>query len=194
MSDHPLVGKPAPSFSLPDANGNTYTLTPGANGVPVALFFYPKSGSFGCTKEACQFRDALAEKDLFKRTKVEIIGISPDPVDKQKAFVEKEKLTYPILSDSNGEARKAYSVGKGILGLVDARVTFVIDSKGVVRDALDATMNYNAHLKFVTKWLDKLEAEDKKANETTADPAPAPAAGGESEVPATTAPAVTASA
>ncbi|OCH91855.1 AhpC-TSA-domain-containing protein [Obba rivulosa] len=193
-SSHPLVGKPAPAISLPDANGNTFTVTPGANGVPIVLFFYPKSGSFGCTKEACQFRDALAEKDLFKRTKVEIVGISPDPVEKQKAFVEKEKLTYPVLSDSNGEARKAYSVGKGLLGFVDARVTFVIDSKGVVRDALDATMNYNAHLKFVTKWLDKLEAEDKKAAEATIDPAPAPAAGGEAEAPATTAPAVTASA
>jgi len=196
MSGHPLVGKPAPSISLPDAEGNTYTLTPGANGVPIALFFYPKSGSFGCTKEACQFRDALAEKDLFKRTKVEIVGISPDPVEKQKAFVEKEKLTYPVLSDSNGEARKAYSVGKGILGFVDARVTFVIDSKGVVRDAHDATLNYNAHLKFVTKWLDKLEAEDKKASETSADPTPvpAPAAGGQAEAPANAAPAVTASA
>lgn len=116
---HPLVGKDAPSLSLPGADGETYALTPGAKGVPVALFFYPKSGmyaasflswrvsprtcvltlcdsatgSFGCTKEACQFRDALAEKDLFKRTKVDIVGISSDPVDKQKAFVDKQKLT-----------------------------------------------------------------------------------------------------
>ncbi|KAI0372227.1 peroxiredoxin Q [Pilatotrama ljubarskyi] len=166
MARHPLIGKPAPPISLPGADGETYTLTPGEKGVPVALFFYPKSGSFGCTKEACQFRDALAENDLFKRTKVDIVGISSDPVDKQKEFVEKQKLTYPVLSDAKGEARKAYHVGKGLLGLAEtARVTFVIDSKGVVKDVLDTTLNYNAHVKFVTKCLDKLEAEEKKAAE-----------------------------
>ncbi|KZT11999.1 peroxiredoxin Q [Laetiporus sulphureus 93-53] len=173
---HALINKPAPSLSLPDAKGETYTLAPGTKGVPTALFFYPESGSFGCTKEACQFRDALAEKELYKRTKVEIVGISKDPVEKQKAFVEKEKLTYPILSDTNGEARKAYHVGKGLMGLTDARVTFFIDSKGVVRDVLDTTVNYNAHAKFVTKWLDKVEAEDSQAaktGEAVANPAPA---------------------
>ncbi|KAI0632177.1 AhpC-TSA-domain-containing protein [Trametes polyzona] len=184
MARHPLIGQPAPPISLPGADGETYTLTPGAKGVPIALFFYPKSGSFGCTKEACQFRDALAEKDLFKRTKIDIVGISSDPVDKQKEFVEKQKLTYPVLSDAKGEARKAYHVGKGLLGLAEtARVTFLIDSKGVVRDVLDTTLNYNAHVKFVTKWLDKLEAEEKKAAET---PAPAGGAPADSAAPAPT--------
>lgn len=163
---HPLVGKPAPPLSLPNANGDIYTMTPGANGAPIALFFYPEAGSFGCTKEACQFRDALAEKELYKRTNVEIVGISKDSVEKQKAFVEKEKLTYPVLSDASGEARKAYHVGKGLMGLTDARVTFFIDSKGVVRDVLDTTVNYNAHAKFVTKWLDKIEVDQRKASES----------------------------
>ncbi|KAI0770347.1 peroxiredoxin Q, partial [Fomes fomentarius] len=163
---HPLIGTNAPTLTLPGADGETYTLTPGTKGVPVALFFYPKSGSYGCTKEACQFRDALAEKDLFKRTKVEIVGVSSDPVDKQKAFVDKQKLTYPVLSDAKGEARKAYHVGKGLFGLAEtARVTFFIDQEGVVRDVLDTTLNYGAHVKFVTKWLDKLEAEEKTAAE-----------------------------
>ncbi|PIL22581.1 hypothetical protein GSI_15270 [Ganoderma sinense ZZ0214-1] len=180
---HPLVGKPAPEISAPGADGETYTVTPGQKGVPVALFFYPKSGSFGCTKEACQFRDALADNELFKRTKVEIVGISSDPVDKQKAFVEKQKLTYPVLSDASGEVRKAYHVGKGLFGFAEtARVTFFVDGKGTVRDVLDTTLNYAAHVKFVTKWLDKLEAEEKKGAEEP----PAPAA---TEVPAGDAPA-----
>ncbi|EIN12837.1 peroxiredoxin Q [Punctularia strigosozonata HHB-11173 SS5] len=167
MAPHPLLNEPAPSITLPDANGDTYTFTPGANSVPAALLFYPKSGSYGCTKEVCQFRDALAEKDVFKSSQLQVIGISPDPVDKQKEFVEKQKLTFPILSDSNGEARKAYSVGKGLLGMADsARVTFIIDTQGVVRDVHDATLNYNAHVKFVQKWLDKLAAEGTKAPET----------------------------
>ncbi|KAI0917012.1 hypothetical protein AcV5_007599 [Taiwanofungus camphoratus] len=184
MPSHPLLGKPAPSLSLPNANGKTYTLTPGANGVPIALFFYPESGSFGCTKEACQFRDNLTEKELYKRSKVQIVGVSRDPVGKQKAFVEKEKLTYPVLSDVNGEARKAYHVGKGLMGLTDARVTFFIDSKGVVRDVVDTTVNYGAHAKFVTRWLEKIEAEGKQIAESQA-PAPSaePAAGGEPQEP-----------
>jgi len=161
---HALVGKTAPEISLPNHDGQTYTLKPATSGRPVALFFYPKSGSYGCTKEACEFRDAIAQKESFETSKAQVVGISADPVEKQKEFVEKQKLTYPVLSDSKGEARKAYHVGKGLLGLTDARVTFIIDSKGVVRDALDATMNYGAHVKFVNKWLDTLEQEQKQAS------------------------------
>jgi len=164
-----LVGKPAPSIKLLNYDGEPFTFTLGEKGVPAALFFYPQSGSYGCTKQACQFRDAMAQKDIFKPGKVQIIGISPDPVEKQKTFVEKEKLTYPVLSDVNKETFKAYGIGKGILGLVPvARVTFIVDKKGVVRDGLDATMNYNAHAKFVENWLDKLEAEDNVAPSATA--------------------------
>ncbi|KAL0961029.1 hypothetical protein HGRIS_006020 [Hohenbuehelia grisea] len=157
---HSLIGHPAPTITLPDHNGETYSLVPGQNSMPVALFFYPKSGSFGCTKEACQFRDAIAEKDTFKPGKVLIVGVSPDPVDKQRLFVEKQKLTYPVLSDESGAARAAYGVGRGLLGLLDvARVTFVIDGKGILRDVLDTTMNYGGHSKFVARWLDRLEGE-----------------------------------
>ncbi|KAJ7250904.1 peroxiredoxin Q [Mycena haematopus] len=169
MSHRTLIGKPAPAITLPNYDGESFTLTPGAKGVPTVLFFYPKAGSYGCTKEACQFRDAIAEKDTYKPGKVEVIGVSPDSVEKQKIFVEKNKLTYPVLSDSKGEAAQAYGVGKGLFGLADiARVTVLIDGKGNIRDTLEGTLNFNAHSKFVTKWLDKLEAEEKAA-------APAPA-------------------
>ncbi|KAJ3788355.1 peroxiredoxin Q [Lentinula aff. detonsa] len=176
-----LIGKTAPSVTLPNYNSEPYTINPGKDGVPIALFFYPQSGSYGCTKEACQFRDALAEKEVFKDDRAVVIGVSPDSVEKQKVFVEKQKLTYPVLSDEKLEARTAYKVGKGMMGLTDyARVTFIIDGKGIVRDALDATMNYGAHSKFVTKWLEKLQKEKQTAeaevapaaNATEATPAP----------------------
>lgn len=175
---YPLIGKAAPPLSLPDANGETYVFTPGTTGKPVALFFYPKSGSYGCTKEACLFRDSLSSSEVYKGTGVTIIGVSPDPVEKQKAFVEKEKLTYPILSDVKGEARKAYHIGKGLLGLNEsARVTYFIDSKGVVRDVCDSGMNFSAHSKFVTKWLEKHQLEEKQSVEApTPDVETAPAA------------------
>ncbi|KAK1230348.1 hypothetical protein PQX77_006558 [Marasmius sp. AFHP31] len=161
MSWRNLLNKEAPSVTLPDENEKPYAIEPGKSGKPLVLFFYPKSGSYGCTREACQFRDAISEKDNFKSDKATIIGISADSVEKQKQFVEKQKLTYPILSDKEGQARKSYNVGRGMLGLTDARVTFVIDEKGVVRDALDTTINYGAHTKFVEGWLEKLEKEKK---------------------------------
>ncbi len=112
MSYHSIIGKEAPAITLDNYDGESFTFTAGASGLPTVLFFYPASGvymryslrlvnksysvllgTYGCTKEACQFRDAIAEKDTFKKGSVDIIGISPDPVEKQKQFVEKEKLT-----------------------------------------------------------------------------------------------------
>ena len=121
MSYHSVIGKEAPAIILNNYDGESFTFTAGASGLPTVLFFYPASGvymhyslrfsnkfysvlgTYGCTKEACQFRDAIAEKDTFKTGSVQIIGISPDPVEKQKQFVEKEKLTVSttyILPDS----------------------------------------------------------------------------------------------
>ncbi|KAI0061622.1 AhpC-TSA-domain-containing protein [Artomyces pyxidatus] len=154
-----LIGKTAPTLTLPSSDGSTFTFTPGTQGAPVALFFYPKAGSYGCTKEVCQFRDALVDQDSFKKSNIHIIGISPDPVDELKTFAEKQKVTYPMLSDQAGEARRTYGVGKALFGMSEARVTFFIDEHGVVRDALDATINFGAHVKFVSKWLDTVEHE-----------------------------------
>ncbi|OCB90173.1 peroxiredoxin Q [Sanghuangporus baumii] len=194
MGKHELIGKKAPELSLPNHGGDMFAFTPG--GRPVVIFFYPASGSYGCTKEACSFRDALSGEEVFKSTQVEIIGISPDPVEKQKSFVDKHGLTYPILSDAKGEARKAYSVGKALLGLAQSsRVTFVIDSEGIVkyeslhlrfypssadtllptRDVYDSTLHFSAHKKFVEDWLKTIQPKEPSATTSAPEPAPAPA-------------------
>ncbi|KAF5315483.1 hypothetical protein D9619_007225 [Psilocybe cf. subviscida] len=170
MSYQNLIGKTAPSFTLKNYDGKAFTFTPGANGLPTALFFYPESGSKLCTKQACQFRQAIVEKDTFSPSKVHIVGISPDSVEKQKKFVADNKLTFPVLSDSDKSTFKTYQIGRGIMGLLPvSRVTFIVDKKGScqalilthsIRDALDATVNYGAHAKFVEKWLDQLETEN----------------------------------
>ncbi|KAG1879153.1 thioredoxin-like protein [Suillus subluteus] len=166
MAPHPLINQPVPEFSIPDANGHTFKFPPEEQGVrvkkPIALFFYPEAGTFGCIREACQFRDALVEKEIFKRTDVQVIGISPDPVPKQKQFVESQSLTYPVLSDEKHVAYQAFHVGKSLLGFTDTRTTFVIDSEGIIRDSLSATMNYSAHVKFVIKALGKLEVDSSQ--------------------------------
>ncbi|KAL0578620.1 hypothetical protein V5O48_003363 [Marasmius crinis-equi] len=183
MSWKTLLNKEAPSVTLPDQANEPYAVEPGKTGKPLVLFFYPAAGSYGCTREACQFRDAISEKDYYKADKVTVVGISGDSVDKQKVFVDKQKLTFPVLSDKEGKARKAYNVGRGLFGLTPtARVTFIIDEKGVIRDGFESTINYGAHSKFVTQWLEKLEKEKEKGKgeapkiETPpTEPAPAPA-------------------
>jgi len=157
---HSLIGKPGPTFSAPNTSGETYDFTPGSAGTPTVLFFFPKAGSYGCSRQVCQIQ-ALTEKETFKRANVQIVGVSADSVEKQKEFVEKQKLTYPVLSDESGDARKAYVVGKHLFG-PSTRTTFVMDKSGTVRAVLDATMNFAAHAKFVNKELDKLEAEGEK--------------------------------
>ncbi|KAI6123499.1 thioredoxin-like protein [Pisolithus croceorrhizus] len=169
MAPHPLIDKEAPSFTLLDANGESFKFPPEEGGKrvnkPIAVFFYPQSGTFGCTREACQFRDALAENEIFKRSNVQVIGISADPVEKQKSFVQKNRLSFPVLSDQDHVAHKAFQVGRGMFGLTDARTTFVIDNGGIVRGVLSATMNYNAHAKFVTRELEKIQESQKKTGE-----------------------------
>ncbi|KAF8631814.1 hypothetical protein AX17_005029 [Amanita inopinata Kibby_2008] len=159
-----LIGTKAPPFSLPNHTGETFNVRPGETELPIALLFYPESFSYGCTKQACQFRDAIKEKDEFKHDKITIIGISPDPVEKQGQFVREQNLNFPILSDNEREVANKYGVGTGMLGLVKySRTTYIIDKKGTIRGKLDATMNYGAHAKFVAEWLNKLENEEKEA-------------------------------
>jgi peroxiredoxin Q/BCP len=155
---HALLNQPAPTFSLPNTDGTTYEFKPGATGKPAAVFFYPKADTFGCTREVCGFRDAMTEHVDFKDSGITIVGISGDPVPAIKTFAEKYNVTYPMLSDESGEARKAYSVSRGLMGMSEGRVTFFVDSEGVVRDVFDSVINYNGHVKAVTKAL----AESRK--------------------------------
>ncbi|KAJ2933805.1 hypothetical protein H1R20_g3258, partial [Candolleomyces eurysporus] len=173
-----LIGKPAPSFTLPNYDGQPFEFMPGGSGLPTALLFYPQSGqhgplnsiskqlthpfvgSYGCTQQICSFRDAVIEQTTFKPENSQVIAISPDPVEKQKEFVEKQNIPFPVLSDTEKEVPKLYGIGKGLFGFAPiARVTFIVDKDGIIRDALDATMNYGAHQKFVDKWFQKLEGE-----------------------------------
>ncbi|KAH9080491.1 thioredoxin-like protein [Lactarius deliciosus] len=152
---HSLLGKPAPTISLPNADGTTYELNPGTQGKPTAVFFYPKADTYGCTREVCSFRDALVENVDFKDSGITVVGISADPVPAIKAFAEKYNVTYPMLSDESGAARKAYGVSRGLMGLSEGRVTFFIGSDGVVRDVFDSVINYNGHIKAVTRALEE---------------------------------------
>src|SRR4051794_18191975 len=94
----PAVGIKAPSFKLPASNGQTISLSDFSGKKAVVLYFYPRADTPGCTKEACGFRDALADYD---NANVAVLGISPDPVDAVTKFADKFHLNFPLLADAD---------------------------------------------------------------------------------------------
>jgi peroxiredoxin Q/BCP len=134
----PLIdpGKKAPAFSLKDQHGNTHRLSD-YEGRHVILYFYPKDDTPGCTAEACAFRDALPD---FSKVKATIVGISRDSVASHDKFKTKFALPFPLASDTDGKVCEAYGVwveksmyGRTYMGV--ERATFLIDGKGVIRNA-----------------------------------------------------------
>jgi len=130
-------GDPAPDFTLPDADGHPVSLS-SFRGQRVIVYFYPAALTPGCTKEACDFRDNLA--DLNDRS-VAVLGISPDQPSKLAKFRDKEALTFPLLSDPDHSVLEAYGAygekvlyGKKTVGVI--RSTFVIDPDGAIEKAM----------------------------------------------------------
>jgi thioredoxin-dependent peroxiredoxin len=122
-------GDDAPDFTLKDQAGRLITLA-SLRGKRVVLYFYPKAGTPGCTKEACSFRDAPRFPP-----DVVVLGVSKDSVDAQKKFSEKNRLSFPLLADSDGTVIVAYGVD-GLFGFAK-RKTFLIDSKGKVAKVIE---------------------------------------------------------
>ena len=117
-------------FELPDQTGTTRSLSALLADGPVVLFFYPAANTPGCTAEACHFRDLASE---FKEVGASRVGISVDSVEDQKAFSDKYKLPFPVLSDVGGATSEAYGVLRemGSTGIAN-RETFLVDPQGVI--------------------------------------------------------------
>lgn len=125
------VGETAPDFTLSDQTGMPVTLTEFRGDQTVILYFYPKDDTPGCTKQACSFRDDISR---FQALNVRVLGVSVDGLDAHRAFAEKYKLTFPILSDEDHRVSRAYGVLSGFAGFTYAkRTTFVIGPDGVIR-------------------------------------------------------------
>ncbi|MBX9919098.1 MAG: thioredoxin-dependent thiol peroxidase [Mycolicibacterium frederiksbergense] len=130
------AGDKAPTFSLPDADGNTVKLSD-FTGRKVIVYFYPAASTPGCTKQACDFRDSLAE---LNDAGLDVVGISPDKPEKLAKFRDAEGLTFPLLSDPEKKVLTAWGAfgeksmyGKTVQGVI--RSTFLVDEKGVVQAA-----------------------------------------------------------
>jgi thioredoxin-dependent peroxiredoxin len=126
-SDQPAVGSMAPDFRLQDQDSEWHSLAD-YQGQWVALYFYPKADTPGCTTEACNFRDDIMR---FRSMGVAIVGVSLDDVESQQAFAEKYSLPFPLLSDREAEVADLYGVRRGFGPIRYAhRETFLIDPSG----------------------------------------------------------------
>jgi peroxiredoxin Q/BCP len=134
-------GAQAPDFELPDENGRPVRLSDKLQDGPVVLFFYPIAMTGGCTKEACHFRDLAVE---FKEVGAQRLGISTDPVAKQREFSELHGFDYPLLSDESGEVAVAYGVRRRLITPVK-RATFVIDTDRTVLKVVSSELNMDVH-------------------------------------------------
>jgi len=119
-------GTQAPPFDVTAHTGEHVSLA-GLRGKPVVLYFYPKDDTSGCTKEACEFRDAWQK---FKDAGAVVLGVSTDDNASHVAFAEKYKLPFLLLPDSGGSIASAYGVPLR-LGMAK-RVTFIIGRDGKI--------------------------------------------------------------
>jgi thioredoxin-dependent peroxiredoxin len=120
-------GQAAPDFTLKTDAGQSVTLS-SLKGKMVVLYFYPKDGTPGCTKEACAFRDAFAD---YQTAGIEVLGVSVDDEASHQKFKQEQNLNFTLLADSNKEVSKSYGV-LNAMGL-SSRVTFLIDKEGKLK-------------------------------------------------------------
>ena len=154
QADTPKIGQPAPNFKLPDQNGKTLTLN-NFRGKWLALYFYPKDDTPGCTEQACKFRDDLHK---LKALGANVVGISVDNTTSHAKFAREYNLPFPLLTDNNGETAAQYD---SLLNLVIVkfakRNTFLIDPDGkIAKIYLSASTSRNSV--EVIEDLKKLQA------------------------------------
>jgi thioredoxin-dependent peroxiredoxin len=153
---YPQEGKAAPAFTLPASNGKKVSLKD-FHGKTVVLYFYPKDNTSGCTKEACQFKDAIQE---YERKDAVVVGISPDNLTSHGKFIDKFGLPFLLLSDEDHSIAEKYGVwqeksmyGRKYFGI--ARTTFVIGKDGKVAKVFEK-VKVPGHEKEVLKVIENL--------------------------------------
>ena len=126
-------GDKAPEFSLDSSTGETLSLSD-LKGKKVALYFYPRDDTPGCTVEACNFRDSIEE---LTGAGIVVLGVSGDSIESHNQFIDKFDLNFPLLADEDKAVSDKYGVwverirdGKTSMGI--KRVTFLIDKEGAI--------------------------------------------------------------
>lgn len=127
--DLPKVGEKAPDFNLLDTKGESHNLS-NYSGKWLVLYFYPKDDTPGCTKEACSFRDDLAQ---LQKLGGQVVGVSVDDSDSHAKFAEKYHLPFPLLADKDGAVADSYGALTNLFVVKLAkRYTFLINPNGII--------------------------------------------------------------
>lgn len=142
------VGSKIPLFTLPDSNGNPFSIAELVGKKPFVLYFYPKNNTPACTTEACDFRDSYED---FIALGAEVVGISADSVRSHERFGQKYDLPFILLSDTDKTVRKQFKIKNSIL-LLPGRETYVVDEKGIVIMVFNS-INASEHMKRALKAL-----------------------------------------
>ncbi len=143
----PKVGSKIPKFILKNQDGSKVSLD-NYGGKNIILYFYPKAMTSGCTIQAQGLRDFNRK---LNSNNIAVIGISPDDPDKLLKFVQKEKLNFELLSDSDLKICKKFGVwgekkfmGKTFMGV--KRTTFIVDKKGVLQHIMENVKTKTHHM------------------------------------------------
>jgi peroxiredoxin Q/BCP len=130
------IGARAPAFTLSDQKGRKVKLSD-FKGKRVVVYFYPKADTPGCTTQSCSLRDAMPD---LKKLRTTVIGISPDPPERQQKFDTKYGLGFPLLADTDHAVAEKWGAwgeksmyGKKYMGIV--RSAFVVDEQGKIAAA-----------------------------------------------------------
>ncbi len=137
-------------FELADQDGQPRRLSALLAAGPVVLFFYPAAMTAGCTRESCHFRDLAAE---FAAAGAQRVGISTDPVDKQRRFATENGFDYPLLSDPDGTVAKAFGVKRRFGPLPVKRKTFVIGTDRRLIAEIGSEFDMETHADTALKVL-----------------------------------------
>ena len=146
------VGDKIPNFTAKDNDGNIFDSASIVGKKPVVFYFYPKDNTPGCTAQACSFRDQYED---FKDLGAEVIGISSDSIASHEKFIQKYKLPFILLSDSDKKIRNLFGVKPDLFGLLPGRVTYVADKNGIIQLVFDS-MNASSHIPKALAIVKKL--------------------------------------
>ena len=130
-------GDKAPDFTTKDQDGKLVKLSD-FKGKKVVLYFYPKDMTPGCTAEACNLRDNYK---VLQKQGYEVLGISTDDEKMHRKFIEKEKLPFRLLADTDKSVHEKYGtwIEKSMYGrkyMGTARITYVIDENGIIDEVI----------------------------------------------------------
>ncbi len=145
------IGDSAPGFVLQDHTGADISLDALLTTGDLILYFYPADFTPVCTAEACMFRDSF---DELAEIDVQVVGVSPQDSASHARFAERFELPFTLLCDQDKTLIRAYGVD-GPLGFGVRRVTFLIDSSGVIRNRVVADVFLGQHGKLLRSTLER---------------------------------------